>query len=216
MRLAPVTTLGLVGVLLFPHGTMGQTGNECTTVVLHAVSGTTVTCQPSLDCVLALPVTQINNPVGPYTVYVGLKNFTLVEGVQVAFSWPSSWSFGFGLWECQPGQLVHHAPLASGPSTGTLSTTFDPISAGTLPIVGLMVFNSLGPSGCLSIIESSFPNGNVVYGTNSELTPLLDQNEGRVCSNAGGWDTCNCRPGVTSIPDDGPATWGKIKATYGH
>ena len=73
-----------------------------------------------------------------------------------------------------------------------------------------MVFNSPGASGCLSIIDSGYPFGNVVSDDKGEIIPLADINEGRVCAGADGYNTCDCR---SATPVEA-ASWGQIKATY--
>lgn len=208
----PITTpmLMLAALALHPGIPLAQgPGNECTTVVLHAVSGLGTSCTPDFDCAAVQPRTRIDNPVGIYRTYMYLKNYDTVSGVQVAFDWPATWSFGFGQWQCQSGQLSATLPTAPGPIRGTIATAFDPISGGALEAIGYLLFNPLGQSGCLSIIESAFPFGNHVFN-GSAVTPLLDSNEGRICSNNDGWNTCECRA-TTAVEF---ATWGQIKATY--
>ena len=188
-----------------------QNGNECTTVVLHAVSGIDTDCTSSLNCTSVPPTVRVNNPAGLFTVMMYLKNYQGVQGVQVAFDWPPTWSYGFSLWQCQVGQLSAAIPSAPGPITGTITTAFNRISGGGLAPIGLFVFNSIG-TGCLSIIESGFAYGNHVIDLNGfpYETHLLDINEGRVCVGSDGWNTCECQ-GVTAVES---TTWGQIKATY--
>jgi hypothetical protein len=140
-----------------------------------------------------------------------LKNYDIVNGVQVAFDWPKSWTFSFGLWNCQVGQIFAVVPSAPGPFTGSIVTAFNSITGGALEPIGQMIFNSLSPTGCLSIIESGYPFGNHVVDNMASPTHLQDENEGRVCVGADGWNTCDCR-GATPAE---AATWGLIKATYG-
>lgn len=205
----------LLGVLVTTAGVASAQiiDNRCTSVVLHAISGIDTDCQTTLDCSAVPATVRIDSPAGLYTVVVYLKNYLQVNGVQVAFDWPVTWSFGFGLWNCQSGQLTATQPTAPGPTTGTITTAFNSISGGALAPVGVMVFNSLGADGCLSIIESSFPSGNHVLDQVSGgqvETPLYESNEGSVCVAADGNNTCTCIPAAVE-----PATWGQIKASYG-
>jgi len=212
MRFALAMALASVTLVLTTASVSAQISNECTTVVLHAISGIDPDCQTALDCSSVPPNVRIDNPAGLYTVLMYLKNYGTVNGVQVAFDWPATWSFGFGLWNCQVGQVFGTQPTAPGPRTGTIATAFNPISGGALAPIGFMVFNSLG-SGCLSIVESSFPDGNCVldqFSGGPEITHLLDVNEGRVCVGSDGWNTCECQ-GATAVES---STWGQIKVSY--
>src|SRR5262245_8290660 len=148
MKSFHVASIALAALALTGSRPLAQVNNDCTTVVLHAVSGIQTGCQTNLDCTTVQPGTRLDNPSGPYTVYMYLKNYELVGGVQVAFNWPASWSFGFGLWQCQPGQISASLPTAPGPITGSITTAFNQISGGALAPIGEMVFNSLGQSGC--------------------------------------------------------------------
>ncbi len=199
----------VLGALLALGGVASaQTTNNCTTVVLHAISGIDTDCQTDLDCTAVLPTVRIDTPAGLYTVVMYLKNYDNTNGVQVAFDWPVTWAFGFGLWTCQPGQLSAVQPTAAGPTTGSITTAFNFISGGALAPVGVMVFNSIG-TGCLSIIESSYPFGNHVIN-GSDVMPLRADNVGKICVGEDGTDTCACVPQAVE-----PATWGQIKASYG-
>lgn len=210
MRFSSALALALATVVLAAPCLWAQTpNNECTTVVLHAAPGIDVDCRPDFDCMRVEPRTRIDNPAGLYTVFMYLKNYELVSGVQVAFDWPATWSFGFGLWNCQVGQLFAVQPSAPGPLTGSIATVFNPITGGALAPIGMMVFNQIG-AGWLSIIESGYPFGNhVIYY--EQVTHLLDANEGRVCVGGDGWNTCDCRAATAAEA----STWGQIKATYG-
>jgi hypothetical protein len=199
----------VLGVLLALSGVASAQNNNCATVVLHAISGFDTDCLTSLDCTSVPPTVRVDGPVGSYTVVMYLKNYDTTKGVQVAFDWPVTWSFGFGLWNCQTGQLFAVQPTAPGPVSGTISTAFDPISGGALAPIGVMVFNSIG-AGCLSIIESDYLFGNHVIDENQVATPLRDNNEGKVCVGEDGVNTCECIPEAVE-----PATWGQIKASYG-
>jgi hypothetical protein len=201
----------VLGVLLALSGVASaQLPNNCATVVLHAISGIDTDCQTTLDCSAVPPTVRVDSPAGLYTVVVYLKNFDDLNGVQVAFDWPATWSFGFGLWTCQVQQLSAVQPTAPGPLTGSITTAFNAISGGALAPVGVMVFNSFGASGCLSIIESGYPFGNHVAAPGEIVTPLRDNNEGKICVGEDGTNTCDCIPEAVEA-----ATWGQIKASYG-
>ena len=210
MRFAPAIAHVLVAVVLAAASAPARGENECTTVVLHAVPGLDVDCQTTLDCASVPPTIRIDNPAGMYSVVVYLKNYDRVMGVQVAYDWPTTWSYGFALWMCQPGQLGPGQPTGPGPISGTVSVAFNAISGGELAPIGMLIFYSIEARGCLSIIESAYPFGNHVINDDGGVTPLLDINEGRVCVGSEGWNTCDCR--VTSTET---STWGQIKATYG-
>jgi hypothetical protein len=158
------------------------------------------------------PTVRIDNPPpGIHTVLMYVRNYSGINGIQVAFDWPMTWSFGFGLWNCQPGQLTATMPTAPGPITGTITTAFAGLSGGELAPIGFLIFNSIGP-GCLSLIESGYPFGNCFIDQchGFDEIPIHDENEGSVCVNANGANTCQCA--VTAVE---PATWGGIKDSYG-
>jgi hypothetical protein len=209
MRLGLAFALIVVAGLAMGGPAAAQVDNRCTTVVLHSAGGTMLNCT-SLDCDLGPPLVTIPNPAGQHTLYMFLKNYERVNGVQVAFDWPPGWTFSFGIWECQAAQLVATTPSAPGPTTGSIVTAFNPIEGGALAPIGMMVFSSVG-AGCLSIVESSYPFGNHVIDSDSVPleTSIRDENEGRVCVGEDGRDTCACIPAAVK-----PATWGRIKATY--
>lgn len=195
--------------LLATSGAALAQDNSCTTIVLHAVAGISTACTTTLDCAAVPPLVDIASPTGPFTVVMYLKNFTEVLGVQCAFDWPATWQFGFGLWQCQTGQLSASTPTAPGPTTGSITTAFNPVTGGNLAPIGVMVFNSVG-AGCLSIIESSFPFGNHVINAQQEATSIADSNEGKVCvAPETGVNSCTCVPNAVE-----GATWGQIKASY--
>lgn len=211
MRFA-LASIALVALLTTSGAALAQ-GNSCTTIVLHAVPGISATCTQTMDCTTTTPLVDITSPTGPYTVLMYIKNYEEALGVQCAFDWPGTWSFGFGLWSCQTGQLTATTPTAPGPTTGTITTAFNAITGGGLAPIGLLVFNSIGP-GCLSIVESTFPFGNHVINSAQEAAPVGDQNEGRICADqvgppGPGHNACDCIPNAVE-----GATWGQIKASY--
>jgi len=211
MRFA-LATIALVALLASSGAALAQ-DNSCTTIVLHAVSGISASCTTTLDCAAVPPTVDLTAPSGPFTVFMYIKNYSEVFGVQCAFDWPGTWTFGFGLWQCQTGQLTAAQPTAPGPTTGSITTAFNPITGGTLAPIGLMVFNSVG-AGCLSIIESSFPFGNHVINAAQEASPIGTQNSGKICADTPGapgpgYNACTCVPNAVE-----GATWGQIKASY--
>jgi len=107
------------------------------------------------------PATRIDNPAGLlHGLHVRQELRTderRASGIRLA----ATWAFGFGLWNCQVGQLFATQPSAPGPLSGSIATAFGPISGGALAPIGMMVFMQIG-AGCLSIIESGYPYGNHV------------------------------------------------------
>jgi len=202
----------VLGVLLAMSGVASAQDNNCATVVLHAISGIDTDCQTDLDCAAVLPNTRVDSPAGLYTVVMYLKNYETVNGIQVAFDWPGTWAFGFGLWQCVTGQLAAVQPTAPGPTTGSITTVFNRLDGGALAPIGVMVFNSIG-TGCLSIIESSYPFGNHIldqFSGGPENVALRADNLGKICVGEDGTNTCECVPVAVES-----ATWGQIKASYG-
>lgn len=206
MRFA-FASIAAVALLATSGAALGQVDNSCTTIVLHAAAGTLPVCTTTVDCSTVPPTVDVTAPSGAYTVLMFLKNYSAVTGVQCAFDWPGTWTFGFGLWSCQVQQLTAVVPTAPGATTGSITTAFNAISGGALAPVGLMVFNTIG-TGCLSIIESSFPFGNHVVN-NQDVTQIGAQNSGKICVDSAGTNACVCIPNAVE-----GATWGQIKASY--
>jgi hypothetical protein len=207
MRIA-LASAAVVALLATSGAALAQ-DNSCTTLVLHAVSGTVPVCTTNVDCSVVQPTVDVPTPSGAYTVVVFAKNYAELLGVQCAFDWPVTWTFGFGLWNCQTGQLSATQPTAPGPTTGTITTAFTAITGGALAPIGIMVFNSIG-TGCLTIIESSFPFGTHVINAAQDAEPIGEQNRGKICADTpGGYSACTC---VANAVEG--ATWGQIKASY--
>jgi hypothetical protein len=210
---APAGPVVLALSLLLLSGRSFAQNNDCLTVILHGVEGVDLDCQTEVDSVNVQPTVRIDDPApGIYTVIMYIRNYAGINGIQVAFDWPMTWSFGFGLWNCQPGQIIATMPTAPGPITGTITTAFECIAGGELAPIGVLFFNSIGP-GCLTLIESGYPFGNHFIDACEgpyESIPIHDENEGSICVNAPGANTCQCA--VTAVES---ATWGGIKGTYG-
>jgi hypothetical protein len=137
-------------------------------------------------------------------------NHTSLAGVQTAFDF-GGWTLMFGLWDCQVGQLNAVTPQnPGGPTSGTITTAFTPVTTGELAVIGRMFF-TIPATGCLSQVQSSFPFGIHVIDANLENDQIQDAESGRVgkiCVGAGGVDACDP---VSAVE---PTTWGSVKAQY--
>ena len=184
--------------------------NESTTLILHA-SSELVACEVpqlnGLNCVSQLPVTDVTGMAHP-EIFLYVRNFDSMAGVQCAFQWPASWTCLSNSWDCQANQLAVVQPCVSGPGFGNLATAFDPILGGVMAPIGMLIF---GPAttGCLDIIESIYPGGTCILSANQIITPIAPSNRGRVCAGPGGYDACN--PAATPVE---AASWGRIKSSY--
>lgn len=198
-----------VVALLATNGAALAQDNSCTTIVLHATAGTLPVCTTTVDCSTVQPTVDVTAPTGAYTVQMFIKNYGESAGIQCAFDWPVTWTFGFGLWNCQVGQLTAVVPTAPGATTGSITTAYTVITGGALAPIGIMVFNTIG-TGCLSIIESSYPFGNHTINAATVPTSISDSNEGKICVDSAGYNACTCIP-PNAVEG---ATWGQIKASY--
>ncbi len=183
--------------------------NPCTSLVLHAGAAVDPSCASVASaCDGTGPTIDITGTAAP-TIFLLLRNYERISGVQCAFEWDPTWTLTFGLWECQSNALSAFTPSASGDSLGTITVAFDEISGGTTAGVGMLSFGSAG-AGCISLVESVFPFGNHVFDVNSDPQNIqIDaQNWGKVCVGAGGLDTCEAMVAVEA------RTWGEIKAHY--
>ena len=161
-----------------------------------------VDCEETRPDVLAIT--------GTGAAFLLAYNHTSLAGVQTAFDF-GGWTLMFGLWDCQVGQLNAVTPQnPGGPTSGTITTAFTPVTTGELIPIGRMFF-TIPATGCLSQVQSSFPFGIHVIDANLENDQIQDAESGRVgklCVGAGGVDACDP---VTAVE---PTTWGSVKAQY--
>jgi len=183
------------------------TANIDTRLVLHAVDTAFAPCNAhGVDCETSYSTIDATGMSTP-AVYLLLWNYTEVVGVQCAFEWDASWTFTFGLWDCQSNQVNGYTPSApGGPTNGTITTAFDMLSGGAVQPIGRMNFASAG-SGCLTIVESTFPFGTHVIDALGQDTHIPETHRGAICVGAGGVDAC-------LLPPVEPRTWGHIKRQY--
>ena len=185
--------------------------NENTTIVLHARDGFAPCDDPQqhgIDCVSGLPNVDLSGMQMPW-VYVMLRNYEHIGGLQCAFDWPSTWAYFGAVWNCQ-GHALGHGPTGPGPIAGTLGVAFDCVQGGALITVGQLIFTSTVGGGCVSVIESGFGFGTHVGNCDgSDGAAISPANRGRVCVGVGGYDAC--WPASTPVES---ATWGAIKSQY--
>ncbi len=206
MRYAPVA-MALLALCLTTTAFAGQNPNV--TLPMHGKTSTFEACDGYLpvDCLSNRPT--VNLPAGPITVFLFVMNYDCVAGVQTAFQPAATWTFGFGLWDCQPGQLSAVTPAAPfGPTSGTITTAFNFLNGPALGVVGRMVFvNTV--SGCVEQVQSSYPFENHVLDCQQGIDQVVEgARMGKICVTEGGVDACEPLVAVE------PATWGGIKAQY--
>ena len=186
--------------------------NESTTIVLHARDGFAECDAPQqsgLDCIGGRPNLDMTGMQMPW-VFVMLRNYDSVTGLQCAFDWPVSWTLLGSTWDCLPGSIALFFPTAPGPLTGSLVMVWlDCIENGALTTVGRIIFGPTTGGGCLSIIESPYPFGTHVLGCDLKAMGVRPENRGRVCAGPGGYDAC--WPAATAVES---STWGAIKRQY--
>jgi len=209
MRYAPV--MALMALLLATTAFAGQ--NPLVTLPLHAKASSFEPCTGYLpvDCRATLPTVNINP--GPAAIFLFVMNYNTVAGVQTAFLPNASWTFAFGLWDCQGGQLNAVTPAAPfGETAGTITTAFNCLQGPALGVVGRMFFANV-VSGCIEQVQSSYPFGIHVLGCDQTIDQITDSTPdqlrlGKVCVGTGGVHACEAIVAVE------PATWGSIKAQY--
>jgi hypothetical protein len=159
-------------------------------------------------CLRNLPTVNVS-PSSSTTVYLMAFNYSALAGLQTAFTWDPSWILLGTMFECLPGQLNTNVPTAPGGATsGTISTAFDCTTSGQLLVIGRLSMIA-GPSGCLSQVQSTYPNGTHVLDCALQIDEIPEPARlGKVCVGPGGIHAC-----YTLNPAQ-PATWGQIKATY--
>jgi hypothetical protein len=182
--------------------------NEDTKLVLHAVDTAFAPCNAhGVDCGENGPTIDVTGMDTP-AVYLLVYDYTEIVGVQCAFDWDPSWVFTFGLWDCQSNQVNGFTPSAPGETNGTITTAFDALTGGAVEPVGRMNFAG-ATSGCLTIIDSSFPFGTHVVDATGQDTPIPEGLRGAIYVGPGGHDGC------TPLPVE-PGSWGQIKRQYEH
>lgn len=147
-----------------------------------------------------------------FDVYVYLRHYDALNGLQCAFSWPGDWRYlGWGpapAGGCQSQQLTAVTPQEpGGPTAGTLATVFDCVTGGWLTPIGSLTLVT-GLAGCLSITDSSYPSGTHVIDCHGAPAPLAPAGWGRVCVGGGGIDACDALEPVAA------SSWGRIKAAF--
>jgi hypothetical protein len=182
-------------------------GNDDTTLVLHVHDHNAWNCFIGIDCVQNMPVVNAQGMMSP-EVFLFVRNYDEVAGVQCAFTVPTSWTFLFGLWDCQTNQINGTTPEPPfGAVSGTIATAFDALTSGELEPIGRMNFQSGPvPEGCMTIVDSAYPNGTHVVTWLGDPTPVPPENRAIVCVGEGGRDACE--PAAVPVPG---TTWGRIK-----
>ncbi len=87
-----------------------------------------------VDCRNVYPTVDVNP--GPTVIFLFVMNHGGVAGVQTAFEPAPSWTFAFGLWDCQLGPLsivVPAPPFGPGPGTSIAWGGSAWVRAATLP-----------------------------------------------------------------------------------
>lgn len=169
--------------------------NAYATLPLHAVETEFGVCAIADPCDPGPPTVEV--PVGStIAVYLLVRHYGDVVGLQTAFDWPESWVFLFGLWDCLPGQVTSATPFAPGPEYGTLTTAFDPLTGGQATVIGRMHMIA-SRYGCIVQVDSSLPEGTHFLSSLGEIDPPeLSSRSGTVCAGNAGEDGCNARPMV--------------------
>lgn len=203
MRYAPV--MALMALVLATTAFAGQ--NPQVTLPLHAKASSFEPCPGYLpvDCRAVQPTVDV--PAGaPVAIFLFVMNYNSVAGVQTAFQ--TSWTFTFGLWDCQPGQLNAVTPAPPfGPTGGTITTAFNCLNGPALGVIGRMFF--IPSTGCIEQVQSSYPFGIHVLDCAQGIDQITQAPRlGKVCVGQGGVNACEPLVAVE------PATWGSIKAQY--
>jgi hypothetical protein len=185
--------------------------NPHVSLPLHAKASSFEPCTGYLpvNCRDIMPVVNINP--GPAAIFLFVMNYNAVAGVQTAFQPDPSWTFTFGLWDCQPGQLNAVTPAAPfRPAAGTITTAFNCLTGPDLGVIGRMFFVA-GGVGCLTQVQSSYPFGIHVLDCQQGIDQISESQQarlGKICIGQGGYAACFVEPAVDA------ATWGAIKAQY--
>lgn len=210
MRYAPV--MALMALLLATTAFAGL--NPFATLPLHGKTSSFEPCTGYLpvDCRIGGIRPTVDIPAGPVAVFLLVNNYANVAGVQTAFLPGPAWTFAFGLWDCQVGQLSAVTPVPPfGATAGSITTAFTCLNGPALGVIGRMMFANAG-GGCIEQVQSSYPNATHVLDCAQGTDPIpLGARLGKICigpPGSGGVDACDP---ITAVE---PATWGSIKAQY--
>jgi hypothetical protein len=121
------------------------------TLPLHVASSNFLPCNGYLpvDCLSHRPTVNLAGG-GPVAVFFFFTNHYRIAVVQGGVEWDPSWSYGFALFDCLPGQLEGYFP--DGPNTASGATAFSCVDGPALACFGRMFFVA-GDSGCLRYIQ---------------------------------------------------------------
>jgi len=207
-------TLALVGCVLFVETSDVFAGaNPNFTLPLHAKVSSFEPCNGYLpvDCLSVHPTVQVEGG-QPVAIFLLVANYTQLAGVQTAFEVDPSWTFTFGLWDCQCSTCESDPYPPFGPLYGTITVAFNCVTNGELLSIGRLHFAS--GTGCVGQVESSYPSGTCALDCQQQLDQIhLDEpgqaaRLGKVCVGPGGNDACTAATPVAAT------TWGAIKASY--
>jgi PKD repeat protein len=180
-------------------------GNDFTSLPLHAVVTSFGICQIPDPCPNPTLEVQVDDFIA---VYLLIRNYEAVAGVQTAFEWGDN-VYLFGLWDCQTNQVNGVTPQPPGGQTaGTITSAFDCVSGGASAIIGRMHLVAQG--GCIWQVQSSFPFGTHVVDCTGGVSPVWADCMGSICVGAPGINACD---DCAAAPLE-PTTWGQIKARY--
>jgi hypothetical protein len=162
------------------------------TLPLHASAVGQGPCSSYLpvDCRGVQPTVDVT----PGTIAVTLLvfNHSQIAGVQTAFQPDPSWTFIYGLWDCQPGQVTAVTPAAPfGATAGSITTAFNCVYGPALTPVGRMIFSAT--SGCLTQVQSNYPFGTHVLDCANAVDQARPGEEfrlGKICVGQGGYAAC--------------------------
>jgi hypothetical protein len=203
------TALAMVLMALMVSSSAYAGMNPNITLPLHFKAVAFANCGDftPVDCVTNRP--DLNAVTGMGCAFLLAYNHTSLAGVQTAFDF-GGWTLMFGLWDCQSGQLNAVTPSnPGGPTAGTITTAFTPVTTGELAVIGRMFFE-VGVTGCLTQVQSSYPFGIHVIDAllqNDEIHDPVGNRVGSLCVGGGGIDACD-PVAVEAV------TWGGIKAQY--
>jgi len=205
-----VATVFMAILALVASSTAFAGTNPQVTIPLHAKTAVFEPCAglAPVDCVSTRPT--VDAAAGNVAIFVTLMNYTGVAGLQTAFDNPSNWTFTFGSWDCQAGQLSAVSPAPPlGATAGTITTAFSCVTSGALITIGRMFF--IASTGCISQVQSSYAFGIHVLDCQGGIDQITDNEQGRlgkICVGSGGVDACDPISAVEAT------TWGQIKASY--
>jgi hypothetical protein len=178
--------------------------NERTSIILHAVRADVGQCDIPDPCAGGANVA-IQQPGEPYVIYIVVRNYDNLLGVQFKVIWDLGWTYvsqADCLTDCPDCTRVSNQEIRYSAFFNTCQL------GGASLVVGRIV--AIPNQGCMRVVQSDDFGGTFTVTCDQTLESIPVEGWGAVCVGPGGGNTCG---GPVAVESE---TWGAIKAQYAH